>query len=208
VQDTTGTPITERPIVRLAIAAALIAAIVLSVLAVRVIGGDDGDEGLIAPPTAGTTVADDAPGPLTSGGPVVGQDAPDFALRSADGTIVKLSDLRGKVVFVNFWATWCKPCREELPDIAKIYVEKRAAGLEVLTINYQEDPGDARAFFTELGVELPILLDRSGSVYDQYRLQGLPDSFFVGRDGKLAALHYGYMSESKMRERLATAGLP
>jgi peroxiredoxin len=135
---------------------------------------------------------------------VKGQPAPDFVLRNADGALVKLSDLRGKVVFVNFWASWCVPCKKELPDIQKLYDEKRADGLEVLAINWKDDPATASGFFTANNLDLPLLLDRSGSVYTQYRLQGLPDSFFVDREGNIAALQFGSLTEAKMRERLAT----
>jgi peroxiredoxin len=203
--------ITERPVVRAAIAIALLAVVAAVFLAVRAGRGSGDDDAVIfAPPTGQASVEPDEPdvGPLDTHGPVVGERAPDFALRNADGDVVKLSDLRGKVVFVNFWATWCKPCKEELPEIQALYDEKRAGGLEVLTVNYQDSRDEARAFFADLGVSLPILLDRSGSVYDQYRLQGLPDSFFVDREGNLAAVHYGYMTEEKMRQRLAQAGLP
>jgi len=127
---------------------------------------------------------------------------------SSSGKLVKLSDLRGKVVWVNFWASWCAPCKKELPDIQKIYDEKHAEGLEVLAVNWQDDLETASGFFTAADLRLPMLLDRSGGVYDQYKLQGLPDSFFVDREGNLAALQFGSLSESKMRERLASAGLP
>jgi thiol-disulfide isomerase/thioredoxin len=121
---------------------------------------------------------------------------------------VKLSDLRGSVVWINFWATWCRPCKQELPDIQKLYREKRDQGLEVLAINYQDPAEDAIAYFRDNDLQIPMLLDPNGSVYDQYRLQGLPDSFFVDREGNVAALHYGYMTEEKMRQRLEQAGLP
>jgi len=203
-------PITANPLVRAGLAVVLLVALAGVVLAMRAGGDDGGDPELIAPPTGEATAGADEPdlGALDGRDPVVGSPAPDFALRNADGQVVRLSDLRGKVVFVNFWATWCRPCKEELPDIEKLYEEKREQGLEVLAINYQDDPDDARAFFDELGIDVPMLLDRNGSVYDQYLLQGLPDSFFIDRDGNLAALHYGFMSEEKMRQRLEQAGLP
>jgi peroxiredoxin len=204
-----SSPVTERPLVRAGIALVLIAIIAGVFFAVRVAGDDDEPGETAAPSRTGTPAeAGDAPGPLTSGGPIVGREAPDFALRNAEGEIVRLGDLRGKVVFVNFWATWCGPCKEELPDIQKLYDEKRAEGLEVLAVNYQDNAEDARAFFTDLGIDLPMLLDSNGAVYDQYRLQGLPDSFFIDRDGNLAAVHYGFLNEDKMRQRLEQAGLP
>ena len=112
---------------------------------------DDGAGGPIsvagAPTSAASAEPDAGVGALDDRKPVKGQPAPDFVLRNADGALVKLSDLRGKVVFVNFWASWCVPCKKELPDIQKLYDEKRADGLEVLAINWQDDPATAAGFF-------------------------------------------------------------
>lgn len=191
---------------------ALLAAFGAVALIIRAQRDDGGSNGVVsiagAPTPAASAIADAAVGPLDDYKPVKGQPAPDFVLRNADGALVKLSDLRGKVVWVNFWASWCAPCKKELPDIQKLYDEKRAAGLEVLAINWQEDPETATSFFASRDIRLPLLLDRSGSVYAQYRLQGLPDSFFVDREGNIAAFQFGSLTESKMRERLAAAGLP
>lgn len=171
-------------------------------------GGSDPDSAITDGRTpADGGVASDARGPLDSRAPVIGQPAPDFELARIDGSLVRLSDLRGKVVWINFWATWCQPCRKELPDIQKLYDELRADGLEVLTLNWKDPADEARAYFDDAGLTLPMLLDHRGSVYDQYRLQGLPDSFFIDPEGNLAALYFGYLTETKMRERLKTAGI-
>jgi thiol-disulfide isomerase/thioredoxin len=201
-------PLLERPLARIAIAAVLLAVLGGAAFAVQRARGD----GAAAPSAtsgtpAATEPAGEALGPIGTSPPVLKQPAPDFVLRNVDGTTVKLSDLRGKVVWVNFWATWCVPCKKELPDIQRLYDEKRDQGLEVLTINYQEGAEDAQAFFDARSLTLPLLLD-DGAVYEQYRLQGLPDSFFIDRDGNIAALQYGFLTEDKMRERLAAAGLP
>lgn len=202
-------PLLARPLVRGAIAAVLLVAVLGGFFAWRASGEDDGGgpttEGppasIATPsPEAGLGALDDQP-------PVIGQQAPQFELRDLDGNRVSLADYRGHVVWINFWATWCRPCKKELPDIAKLYDEKRDAGLVVLAVNVEESADDARAWMEGAGLSLPVLLDTSGSVYRQFRLQGLPDSFFVGRDGNLAALQYGFMTESKMRERLAQAGI-
>ncbi len=191
----------ERPLVRVAIAAILLAALGAGAFAV----GHRRSDSNATPPAAEATAA--ALGPADASAPVVDKPAPDFTLRRSDGAIVKLSDLRGSVVWLNFWATWCVPCKQELPDIQRLYDEKHDAGLEVLEINYQEGVTDALAYFQSRGLTLPLLLD-DGSVYDQYRLQGLPDSFFIDRDGNLAGMNIGLMSADKMRQRLADAGLP
>jgi cytochrome c biogenesis protein CcmG/thiol:disulfide interchange protein DsbE len=160
-----------------------------------------------SPSASATPLSDAGLGPIGGGAPVLKQLAPDFALRSVDGRVVKLSDYRGKVVWVNFWATWCVPCKKELPDIQALSDELNVKGLVVLTVNYQEGVQDAKAFFAQHNVTLPLLLDTSGSVYDEYKLTGLPDSFFVDRNGILQAQQFGSFTPETMRERLAAAGL-
>lgn len=204
-----ATPILARPAVRGIIAALLLAA--LAAAAWFAVGRGDSsepDSAISGERTSSSGDAtSDARGPLDSRAPVIGQPAPDFELARIDGSLVRLSDLRGKVVWINFWATWCQPCRKELPDIQKLYDELRADGLEVLALDWKDPAEEARAYFDQAGLTLPMLLDHDGSVYDQYRLQGLPDSFFIDREGNLAALHFGYLTEKKMRERLETAGI-
>jgi thiol-disulfide isomerase/thioredoxin len=196
-------PLLERSLVRIAIAAVVLGLLFGGAFIVgRHRSSSNGTQS-----SAGTTPAAAAPGALDSADPVVGQTAPDFALLSTDGSIVKLSDLRGKVVWLNFWATWCVPCKQELPDIQKLYDEKHAAGLEVLEINYQEGRPDALAYFEQRSLTMPLLLD-TGSVFDQYKLKGLPDSFFIDRNGKLSSMNIGMLSSDKMRQHLADAGLP
>ena len=201
----------DRPIVRAIVAVLLLVALGGGALVVRSQRGGSGGEPVSvagAPTPSASAVPDTSVGPLDDQKPIKGQPAPDFALRDADGKLMKLSDLRGKVVFVNFWASWCVPCKKELPDIQKIYDEKHADGLEVLAINWQDNAETAIGFLSSHNIHVPLLLDQSGSVYAQYRLQGLPDSFFVDRNGNIAALQFGSLTEAKMRERLATAGLP
>ena len=205
-----STALLDRPIARLALAAVLLAALAGAAFAVRQARGDSGSSQNV---TDGRTAVATHPGggalgPLDNARPIIKQPAPDFVLLDADGNAVKLSDLRGKVVWVNFWATWCVPCKKELPDIQRLYDEKRSAGLEVLAVNVQESRDDARSFFEAHGLSLPLLIDGDGAVYEQYRLQGLPDSFFIDHEGNIAAVQYGFLTEDKMRDRLATAGVP
>jgi peroxiredoxin len=206
----TQTSLLERPLVRALVAVALLAALGAGALFVRSQRGSGGGPvSTSGAPTASASAAPEAGlGPVNDQKPIKGQPAPDFVLRRSDGSLVKLSDLRGSVVWVNFWASWCVPCKTELPDIQKIYDEKHAAGLEVLAVNWQDDLATASGFFATHNLSLPLLLDQSGSVYNQYKLQGLPDSFFVDRNGNLAALQFGSLTEAKMLERLAAAGLP
>lgn len=201
----------ERPLARAAIAAVLLAALAGVFLAVRARDGDGGSGATLEGQptrTSGAATAEAGIGPLDNQRPIKGSPAPDFALRDLDGNVVKLSDLRGQVVWLNFWATWCTPCKKELPDIQKLYDEMRDRGLVVLAINKEESAGDAGSFMASRDLSLPVLLDSDGAVYTQYRLQGLPDSFFIDRDGNIAAIYFGFLNEQKMRDRLAEAGLP
>jgi thiol-disulfide isomerase/thioredoxin len=143
-----------------------------------------------------------------SGPPDVGEPAPAITLCVEGAAAQSLADLGGEVVWVNFWATWCLPCRRELPDIQKLYDEKRDDGLRVLLVNVEDNADDAIAFLEERGVSMPVVLDRDGDLYRDYGLRGLPDSFFIDADGNVAALQYGFLTEEQARRRLADAGLP
>ncbi len=189
------------------IVAILLAAVGGVAYALRAGDGDNGRTLIFDVPTAQSSVSPEpGTGPLDDRAPVVGQPAPDFVLREIGGSPMRLSDLRGKVVFVNFWATWCRPCKRELPDIQALSREF-PDDLAVLTINVEESADEARAFLEENDLALPALLDHSGAVYRQYRLPGLPGSFFIDREGNLAAIQYGYLTQEMMRERLGRAGL-
>jgi peroxiredoxin len=117
--------------------------------------------------------------------PQAGFLAPDFSLKTLGGENVKLSDLRGKVVLVNVWASWCPPCRAEMPALERVYQAYKDQGFVVLAVDstVQDTVANATAFVSENKLSFPILLDESGSVTRQYRVQSLPSSFFVGADG-------------------------
>lgn len=135
---------------------------------------------------------------LTTGGaappsPQIGFSAPDFTLDVLDGEKLTLSNLRGKVVLVNLWASWCPPCRAEMPALDAVYRKYRDAGFVVVAVNttYQDAEPDARAFVQHLGLTFPIVLDRDGATSQRYRLQALPTSYFVGRDGLIRDIVIG-----------------
>ena len=125
--------------------------------------------------------------------PQIGFTAPDFTLNTLDGTTISLSNLRGKVVLINLWASWCPPCCAEMPALDNVYRQYREAGFVVLGLNttYQDSEADVGTFVQTLGLEFPILLDREGVVSRQYQLQALPTSYFVGRGGAIRDVVFG-----------------
>jgi peroxiredoxin len=123
--------------------------------------------------------------------PIVGRRAPDFTLSSIDGGRISLSELQGRPVVVNFFATWCQPCKKELPAFQALAAQYAESGLAFLLVDMQEDPDDVAVFLGELGVTLPAVVDASGEVSKAYRVRGLPSTFFVGRDGLIKAVQLG-----------------
>ena len=137
--------------------------------------------------------------------PQKGFPAPDFELATASGETMKLSDLRGQAVLVNLWATWCPPCREEMPSIEKIYNEYKDQGFIVLAVNmtYQDNAQRITPFLSERGLTFPVLLDETGDMADDYQLRSLPSSFFVRRDGIINEVVIGGpMAEALLRTRV------
>jgi cytochrome c biogenesis protein CcmG, thiol:disulfide interchange protein DsbE len=128
--------------------------------------------------------------------PIVGHPAPDFSLVTPEGSTVQLRSLVGQVVLVNVWATWCPPCRAEMPAIQATYKEYQDQGLTVLAVNLQEDPRTVADFMTQYGLSFPALLDTDGAVSTTYQARVLPSSFFVDRQGVVRAVYRGPMPRS------------
>ncbi|MGH2605253.1 MAG: TlpA family protein disulfide reductase [Anaerolineales bacterium] len=139
--------------------------------------------------------------------PVVGAPAPDFTLAATDGVRYTLSELRGQIVVLNFWATWCTPCRIEMPMLQARYERDRENGLIVLGVNFDEPAADVRLFGQELAISFPLLLDPGAEVQRLYRVRGYPSTFVIDREGKLVVEHIGLMSESQLDDYLAKARL-
>jgi peroxiredoxin len=112
-------------------------------------------------------------------------EAPDFSLKNLNGTDVGIKDYRGKIVFLNFWATWCPPCREEMPSMERLHNRFRDRGLVILAIDVMESEKKVKAFKEEFELNFPILLDSDGRVGLNYAVRSIPTTYFVGRDGHL-----------------------
>ncbi len=131
--------------------------------------------------------------------------APDFELNTLDGKKIKLSDLRGQAVLVNLWATWCPPCRAEMPTIQTVYEEYKDQGFIVLAVNmtYQDTYANIAPFVEQYSLTFPILLDESGVIGSAYQLRSLPSSFFIDRSGIIREVIIGGpMAEALLRTRV------
>jgi peroxiredoxin len=137
--------------------------------------------------------------------PYKGFLAPDFRLSTANGETIQLSDLRGKAVMVNVWASWCGPCRAEMPALERVYQDYRQQDFEILAVNstIQDSPQNALSFAAEYGLTFPILFDHDGLVTKQYEVQALPSTFFIDAHGIIQEVVVGGpMSEALLRTRI------
>jgi thiol-disulfide isomerase/thioredoxin len=124
-----------------------------------------------------------APVEGTQEGTQLGNLAPDFQLQSLDGQTVSLGNLQSKPVLINFWATWCSPCRSEMPYIQEIYEEWSGKGLVVLAINMGESPSKVGEFMQFYNLSFTVLLDTKQAIAQEYNIQYIPTTFFVDKDG-------------------------
>ena len=118
--------------------------------------------------------------------------APDFTLKSISGENLKLSEYRGEVVLINFWASWCGPCRQEMPVLSELHDKYKALGFTVLGVNVEEDSSKARKLLEKMSVSFPVLLDNESVVSKQYDVVAMPSTVLVDRNGNMRYLHKGY----------------
>lgn len=139
---------------------------------------------------------------LPGAAPVVGAVAPNFELQQLDGKKRQLVDYRGQVVMLNFWATWCPPCRLEMPTLQSRYV-KHGSEFTILALNFAEPEELVREFAQELGLSFPILLDDDGVIQELYQVRGYPSSVFIDPDGIIRIIHIGIMTDGQLDGYLA-----
>jgi peroxiredoxin len=141
----------------------------------------------------------------------IGRAAPDFVLHTADGSTLRLSDLQGKPVLVNFWASWCTPCRQEMPEIVRAYDTQKSGAFAVVAVDLQENSDAVRSFAQEFGMTFPIVIDRNGGIGDSWHIggpiQGIPSSYFLDASGVVQARSYGPLTADTLKENLAKVGV-
>ena len=127
-----------------------------------------------------------------------GATAPDFALLSPEGREISLSDYAGQVILINWWATWCPPCKAEMPAINAFYEAHQADGFVVLAVNSQEGASTVKDFIQHNGFTFPILLDSQGQVMDRYHVRALPTSFIIDRHRVIQHIQTGEISPQQL----------
>ncbi|WP_240353234.1 TlpA family protein disulfide reductase [Cohnella algarum] len=142
-------------------------------------------------------------GAYNEAAPKVGFKAPEFQLKGIDGRSYSLSALNGRPVLINFWASWCGPCREEAPDLVRLYA-KYNDQIEFYGVNATSDDTleGALSFVQQFQLSFPVLLDREGSVAKQYRIQGYPVTYFVDGKGKIVKIHQGIVSPESLEQTI------
>lgn len=133
----------------------------------------------------------------------IGTPAPDFELPALDGERVRLSELKGSVVVLDFWATWCGPCVESLPHLAEVYREGRDRGVHVYAVNVREEREEVESFLRSAEIDVPVLMDRYGDVAERYDVTTIPYTVVVNRDGEVTSVLSGFGPDSTRRLREA-----
>lgn len=130
--------------------------------------------------------------------------APDFTLASNQGKNIRLAELRGQVVMINFWASWCGPCRQEMPHLEELYKRYGRAGFTILGVNVEPDPADSAKILKDIPVSFPVLYDTQSKVSKLYKVEAMPSTILIDRNGNMRHLHLGYKPgyENDYREQI------
>jgi peroxiredoxin/outer membrane lipoprotein-sorting protein len=169
------------------------------------LGGKVPEESFVFEPPKKAKLVDAVPIPGQTGSFLLNKPAPDFELKTLDGEKVRLSELKSKPVLLSFWASWCPPCRRELPELAKIYDEYEGKGLVLLGVN-DEGRGTARSFAEKARLPFPTLDDSSRKAHRLYRVSSIPTVFLIDRDGKIVRFFRGAKDEAAFRAALKGVG--
>ena len=134
---------------------------------------------------------------------LVGKPAPDFHLDMLDGSKFNLADYKNTVLVLDFWASWCGPCLQVMPQVDKVADEFAGEGVKLVAINLEETPEQVKAALARLGLDMPVALDRNGRVAERYGASSIPQTVVIGRDGNVARLFVG--ASARFDEQLRTA---
>jgi len=138
----------------------------------------------------------------------IGYLATDFTLQGLDGQTFSLSNMRGKPVLLNFWATWCGPCRSEMPLLQQVYEEYSSQGLIFVAVNIAENPAQVERFMQDNGLTIPVLLDTKAKVASTYNISGIPTTLFIDKDGIIKDKRIGaFTNKSEIEQGLKRIGL-
>jgi cytochrome c biogenesis protein CcmG, thiol:disulfide interchange protein DsbE len=143
--------------------------------------------------------------PTVAASPLVGREAPNFRLAGLNGPPVQLSDLRGQVVVVNFWASWCAECRVEQPELDATWKRFRDSGVVVVGVNFQDQSADAQDYLAEFGSSYPVVRDAESSTALAYGLRGVPETFLVDRSGRVVDRVIGPVDADVLAGRILKA---
>jgi thiol-disulfide isomerase/thioredoxin len=158
-------------------------------------------------PPAGATETENLLGSMLPKGDMAGKDAPDFAVKALDGKSYSLASLKGKPVLLDFWATWCGPCRKAMPAVEKMYRDYKEQGLMVLAVDAGEERAVVDEFLKKTPVPYPVALSTESKIAEAYHVEAFPTLVMIGRDGKVVAHEIGYGGDAMLADMAKKAGL-